>query len=45
MRKHISCSRHLKLCVHELAQLFSSMEPMAFHGKALDRNAETFIEA
>jgi hypothetical protein len=29
----------------ELAQLFNSMDPTPFHNKALDREAEAFIEA
>lgn len=35
----------LELRVHALAQLFNSMDPTPFHSKALDREAETFIEA
>ena len=45
MRKHTESSRHLELRVHELAQLFNSMDPTPFHSKALDREAEIFIEA
>ena len=45
MRKHTESSHHLELRVHELAQLFNSMDPTPFHSKALDREAETFIEA
>jgi hypothetical protein len=45
MRKHTSSSIHLELRVQELAQLFSSMDPTPFHRKALDRKAETFIQA
>ena len=44
MRKHNASSPHLELRVHELAQLFNSMDPTPFHSKALDREAETFIE-
>jgi hypothetical protein len=45
MRKHTATSHHLELRVHELAQLFNSMDPTPFHSKALDREAETFIDA
>lgn len=45
MRKHTAFSHHLELRVHELAQLSKSMDPTPFHSKALDREAETFIEA
>ncbi len=45
MRKHTASSHHLDLRVHELAQLFNSMDPTPFHSKALDREAETYIEA
>lgn len=45
MKKHIESSHHLELRVHELAQLFNSMDPTPFHSKALAREAETFIEA
>lgn len=45
MKKHTEPSHHLELRVHELAQLFNSMDPTPFHSKALDREAETFIEA
>ena len=45
MRKHTASSHHLELRVHELAQLFNSMDPTPFHSKALDCEAETFIES
>jgi len=45
MRKHTESSPHLELRVLELAQLFNSMDPTPFHSKALDREAEAFIEA
>ena len=35
---------HLELRVRELAQFFNSMDPTPFHNKALDPEAETFIE-
>jgi hypothetical protein len=35
----------LELRVHELAQLFNSMDPTPVHSKALDHKAETFVEA
>ncbi len=44
MRKHTSSSHHLELRVHELAQLFNSMDPTPFHSKALDREAETSLK-
>jgi len=45
MRKRTELSHHLDLRVHELAQLFNSMDPTPFHSKALDREADAFIEA
>lgn len=45
MRKRTATSHHLELRVHELAQLFNSMDPTPFHSKALDCEAETFIES
>jgi hypothetical protein len=45
MKKHTSPTPHLELRVSELAQLFNSMDPTPFHSKALDREAEAFIEA
>ena len=43
--KHQHASvHHLELRVRELAQLFNSMDPTPFHNKALDPEAETFIE-
>jgi hypothetical protein len=45
MKKHTEYSPHLELRVLELAQLFNSMDPTPFHSKALDREAEAFIEA
>ena len=45
MKKHSATSPHLELRVRELAQLFNSMDPTPFHNKALDREAEAFIEA
>lgn len=45
MKTHTVSSHHLDMRVHELAQLFNSMDPTPFHSKALDREAETFIEA
>ena len=39
-----SSGHHLELRVRELAQLFNSMDPTPFHNKALDPEAETFIE-
>lgn len=45
MRKHTRSSHHLELRVHDLAQLFNSMDPTPFHSKALDCEAETFIES
>lgn len=44
MKKHASTSAHLELRVRELAQLFNSMDPTPFHNKALDKQAEAFIE-
>jgi hypothetical protein len=35
---------HLELRVHELGQLFNSMDPTPFLNKDLDREAEAFIE-
>lgn len=35
----------IELRVHELAQLFNSMDPTPFHHKDLDRHAEEFIES
>lgn len=43
MKKHAT-STHLELRVRELAQLFNSMDPTPFHNKALDKEAEAFIE-
>jgi hypothetical protein len=45
MKKHAASSHHLELRVHEVAQLFNSMDPTPFHSKALDQEAEAFIEA
>jgi hypothetical protein len=45
MKKHTAATRHLDMRVHELAQLFNSMDPTPFHSKALDREAEAFIES
>ena len=45
MTKHTASSHYLELRVHELAQLFNSMDPTPFHSKAIDREAEAFIEA
>ena len=45
MKKHPSSPHHLELRVRELAQLFNSMDPTPFHNKALDREAEAFIES
>lgn len=36
---------HLALRLHEIAQLFNSMDPTPFLNKDLDLEAETFIEA
>lgn len=44
MKKHTASPPHLELYVRELAQLFDSMDPTPFHNKALDREAEAFIE-
>ena len=44
MKTH-TVSPHLDMRVNELAQLFNSMDPTPFHSKALDREAETFIES
>jgi len=44
MNKQPSTTHHLELRVRELAQLFNSMDPTPFHNKALDREAEAFIE-
>lgn len=44
MRKHTESPHHLELRAHELAQLFNSMDPTPFHSKALDSEAEAFIE-
>jgi hypothetical protein len=44
MKKSNTSSQHLELRVHELAQLFNSMDPTPFHNKALDPEAELFIE-
>lgn len=44
MTKRPSTPQHLELRVRELAQLFNSMDPTPFHNKALDREAEAFIE-
>jgi len=35
---------HLSLQVHEIAQLFNSMDPTPFLNKDLDPEAESFIE-
>ena len=45
MRKHTESSHHLELRVHDLAQLFNFMDPTPFHSKALDGEAEAYIEA
>jgi hypothetical protein len=45
MKKHAISTPHLELRVRELAQLFNSMDPTPFHNKAIDREAEAFIEA
>ncbi len=44
MTRHAPTAPHLELRVRELAQLFNSMDPTPFHSKALDREAEAFIE-
>lgn len=44
MTRPASAAAHLELRVRELAQLFNSMDPTPFHSKALDREAEAFIE-
>lgn len=44
MKHHQSSAHHLELRVRELAQLFNSMDPTPFLNKALDPEAETFIE-
>lgn len=44
MKNHPASAHHLELRVHELGQLFNSMDPTPFHNKALDPEAETFIE-
>lgn len=45
MKRHSASSNHLELRVRELAQLFNSMDPTPFHNKALDPEAEVFIES
>ena len=45
MKRRAASPLHLELRVHELAQLFNSMDPTPFHNKALDREAEAFIES
>ena len=45
MKKHSTTSHHLDMRLHELTQLFNSMDPTPFHSKALDREAEAFIES
>lgn len=37
-------AHHLELRLHELAQLFNSMDPTPFRNKKLDLEAESFIE-
>lgn len=44
MKKNATPPHHLELRVRELAQLFNSMDPTPFHNKALDREADAFIE-
>lgn len=44
MTPHKKPSHHLDLRVRELPQLFNSLDPTPFHSKALDREAEAFIE-
>lgn len=44
MKRRSAYAHHLELRVHELAQLFNSMDPTPFHSKDLDREAEAFIE-
>ncbi|MDT8991372.1 hypothetical protein RQP54_10920 [Curvibacter sp. APW13] len=44
MTAHTTNTHHLDLRVQELPQLFNSMDPTPFHSKALDREAEAFIE-
>ena len=44
MNKHATPRSHLELRVREMAQLFNSMDPTPFHSKALDIEAEAFIE-
>lgn len=39
-----AAAHHLELRVHELGQLFNSMDPTPFLNKDLDREAEAFIE-
>nr|WP_315464217.1 hypothetical protein [uncultured Rhodoferax sp.] len=41
---HHTSPPHLELRVHELAQLFNSMDPTPFHNKAIDQAAEAYIE-
>lgn len=45
MKNQRLSAHHLELRVHELTQLFNSMDPTPFHNKALDQEAETFIES
>jgi len=44
MKNQASSAHHLELRVRELSQLFNSMDPTPFHNKALDREADAFIE-
>lgn len=45
MKNQRASAHHLELRVLELTQLFNSMDPTPFHNKALDREAEAFIES
>ena len=44
MTKSAISAHHLELRVREMAQLFNSMDPTPFHNKAIDKEAEAFIE-
>jgi hypothetical protein len=41
--KHLEHPYRIELELHELSQLFNSMDPSPFHEKDLDRDAEQFI--
>lgn len=45
MKKAHSPVHQIELRVHELAELFNSMDPTPFHHRDLDRDAEAFIES